>query len=204
MSSNNMELSEIKNDLYSLIKRKSGTKKKVWEPFMRKYGCQVICEIGVFRGENFQYMIQHNPKVAVAIDSWFDDGLTYGGFPEKYNNFTQKELDEQYEDFKNGIGNKPFVQIYRERSHDAVHHFPDAYFDFIYIDADHAYEGCLQDIRDWYPKVKKGRFLLGDDYRNAIFRGLKFGVIEAVNEFAKENNLEPFELPRFTWAIIKP
>ncbi len=103
------------------------------------------------------------------------------------------------------MSDKSFVKIYREYSFDAVKHFVDNYFDLIYIDADHSYEGCLRDIEDWYPKVKKGGFLLGDDY--IIYEGrrpgIKFEVIEAVNEFAKKNNLEFFELPNYGWGIVK-
>ena len=35
------------------------------------------------------------------------------------------------------------VKIYRLDSVEATNHFPDDFFDWIYIDADHSYEGCL-------------------------------------------------------------
>lgn len=102
------------------------------------------------------------------------------------------------------MADKPFVKICREYSFDAVKHFKDNYFDFIYIDADHTYSACLKDIEDWYPKVKPGRFLLGDDYRVAKLRtGVEYGVIQAVKDFSKKNNLNYFEMPRYGWGIIK-
>lgn len=192
MGSNN-----IIRDLKSL---KIINKKKVWEPFMRKYNCDVICEIGVCQGINFELMIKHNPKKAVAIDSWLDDGV----ISRNDVAFPQQELDRQYADFKKAMANKPFVKIYREYSFDAIKRFKDNYFDFIYIDADHTYSGCLKDMEDWYPKVKPGRFLLGDDYRVAKLRtGVEFGVIQAVQTFTKRNKLSFFEMPRFGWGIIK-
>lgn len=175
-------------------------KKRIWEPFMRKYSCNVICEIGVCLGINFELMIQHNPKVAVAIDSWINDGV----ISRNDVAFSQEELDEQYADFKKAMADKPFVKIYREYSFDAVKNFEDNYFDFIYIDADHTYSACLRDIEDWYPKVKKGGVLLGDDYRVAELKtGVVFGVIRAVKTFTRKNNLSFFELPRYGWGIIK-
>ena len=167
---------------------------------MRKYNCNVICEIGVCQGVNFELMIKHNPRLAVAIDSWINDGV----ISRNDVAFSQAELDEQYQTFKNEVADKPFVKIYREYSFNAVRHFKDNYFDFIYIDADHTYNACLKDIEDWYPKVKGGRFLLGDDYRVATLRtGVKFGVIEAVKTFTQKNNLSFFELPRYGWGMIK-
>ena len=193
-----MDLPEIIRGLQSLrVKRRH----YIWEPFMRKYGLNVICEIGGQVGENFADFIRHNPTLAVAVDSWIDDGV----ISRNDGGYSQKVLNQQYEYFKNMVSDKPFVKIYREYSFDAVKHFEDNYFDLVYIDADHTYEGCLRDITDWYPKVKKSGFLLGDDYRiyRAKHTGVRFGVIEAVNEFTRLHNLDFITLPKHGWGIIK-
>lgn len=176
-------------------------KKRVWKPFMEKYDCQIICELGVFQGENFELMIKHNPQVAVAVDAWIDDGTA----SRNDMGFSQETLDKQYSDFVAKMSDKPFVQIYRKYTSDAVKYFPDNYFDLVYVDADHTYEGCLFDIKDWYPKVKNGKFLIGDDYRSAVAHRTEviFGVVEAVQKFAAENDLTIYELPRYGWVIIK-
>lgn len=65
-------------------------------------------------------------------------------------------------------------------------------FDLIYIDAAHDYISVAYDLRIWWPKVKKGGILSGHDYENDG-KGLPWGLIEvkkAVDEWAKENNLE--------------
>jgi len=176
----------------------------LWEEFLRKYKCDVICEIGVRNGQNFELMIRHNPKEAVAIDSWIEDGV----IGRNDCRYTQEVLDEQYNNFKADMADKPFVKILRAYSFDAVKQFDDDYFDFVYIDADHTFEGCYKDIVDWYPKVKKGGVLCGHDYvakshRTRYGERLNFGVIEAVQKYSKENNLEPFVLKPIVWAIIK-
>lgn len=174
---------------------------RVWKPFMKKYGCQAICEIGVDEGENFIMMIEHNPKVAVAVDAWKNDGV----ISRTDSGYSQKKLDQIYAAFKTKMIGKTFVRICREYSFDAVKHFPDEYFDLIYIDADHTYEACLKDIEDWYPKVKKGKFLIGDDYVDAIApkTGVRFEVIQAVKQFARTKNLQFHKLPNAGWAIIR-
>ena len=178
-----------------------GRMQRIWRPFMEKYHCDVIAEIGVRKGYNFWKMIKHGPKLAVAVDSWTEDGVRSRNDVAS----SQESLDGQYQRVVERYGQLPFVKIYREYSFEAVKRFPDNYFDLVYIDGDHSYEGCLRDIKDWYPKVKSGKFLVGDDYRVLTNRqGVKFGVIEAVNEFTKKKKLKFFEFPYAKWGIIKP
>jgi disulfide oxidoreductase YuzD len=57
--------------------------------------------------------------------------------------------------------------------------FPDNYFDFVYIDANHTWQGITNDIHDWWPKVKLGGYLCGHDY---IYKGVLIN-----NELVWEN-----------------
>lgn len=193
-----MDIPEPIQDLQNL---RIHRKRRIWQPFMEKYDCQVICEIGVLSGHNFVRMIGHNPQVAVAVDSWVEDGI------KGHNDsaYTQDQKDLQYEQFKELVADKPFVQIYRKYSFDAARHFPDEYFDLIYLDADHSYEGCKKDLELWYPKVKTGRFFTGDDYREGWIKwvDMDIGVIPAVNEFFAEHGKQVYEIPRLGWAVMK-
>lgn len=197
-----MGIKQLQKDLQSVEIRKDRRKGyvRVWKPIFEKYKINVICELGVREGKNFHDMIESNPTEAVAVDPWKEDGI------QSRNDLGQKQaqLDALYENFKKSTADKPFVKIFRDYSFNVVKEFPDEYFDVVYIDADHTYQACLQDMRDWYPKVKKGGVLCGDDYRVANFRGVVFGVIEAVDTFTKENKVDFFEFPRLGWAIIKP
>ncbi len=175
-----------------------------WWVYLEKYHCDTICEIGVRIGQNFDNLIKYEPKLAVAIDCWREDG-TIGRNDICAN---QEELEKQYEDFKVRMADKPFVKICRGYSFDVVKEFPDEYFDFIFIDADHTYEGCKKDLVDWWPKMKKGGVFCGHDYQHRKVRTrngkIRFGVIEAVDEFVKNNNITTFfKLEPTTWGIIK-
>jgi hypothetical protein len=194
-----MDIPEVIKDLQAIEFKH---RRRVWRPFMEKYNCKRIVEIGVFRAENFRRMIEHGPELAVAVDAWIDDGV----IARNDAAFSQEKLNKMHDDFIVEMKDKPFVKTYREYSVDAAKHFPDNYFDLIFIDADHSYEGCMSDIVAWYPKVRSGGYITGDDYSRyrAVRTGVVFKVIEAVNDFFNPKNLTIYELPRHGWAVIKP
>ena len=54
----------------------------------------------------------------------------------------------------------------------------DSSLDWVYLDADHSYAGCLADLIAWVPKVRYGGIVSGHDY-NAP----QYGVTKAVETF---------------------
>ena len=77
----------------------------------------------------------------------------------------------------------------RKKSSDAVEMFEDNSIDFLFVDGNHEYEYVLEDLRNYYPKVKPGGIICGDDYfMSAKDNGRKM-VQEAVEEFSNEYNL---------------
>lgn len=62
----------------------------------------------------------------------------------------------------NGV--ESLVRPIRMRTDQASGTFEDGSLDFVYIDADHSFEGVIQDITSWLPKMKPGGVLAGHDY----------------------------------------
>ena len=157
---------------------------------LKETNSKIICEIGVQTGGNLFHMVKSsNVDEAYGIDIWKntdkksqnDIGLSDVQMEDMYSQVVKVSKE---------IGN---IQIIRDFSLIAAKQFNDEYFDFVYIDADHSYEGCRDDIYCWWNKVKRGGILAGDDYVNAISsENVKFGVIDAVNEFVNTHKLSNY------------
>jgi predicted O-methyltransferase YrrM len=106
---------------------------------------------------------------------------------ERYNQEKRKEVEMK---FKNEIGLQKVV-INLGYSTSVVNNFEDSYFDWIYIDTNHSYETTKEELNLYSPKIKKGGIIAGHDYIVGYWNGLvKYGVIEAVNEFCICNDWE--------------
>ena len=74
--------------------------------------------------------------------------------------------------------------IWRLTSKEAEGLVSDASLDFCYIDGDHSYQGVVQDLDLWYPKIRSGRVLAGHDFiSDGNYDFGSFGVRRAVSEF---------------------
>jgi len=93
-------------------------------------------------------------------------------------NHTTAHGDNMYMNVLKSMNMFGQFSVIREKSTDAVRLFPDKYFDFIYIDANHSYEYVSEDIRIWMPKLKPNSLLAGHDYSRK-----HPGVVRAVHEF---------------------
>lgn len=82
-------------------------------------------------------------------------------------------------------------------SWDVADQFEDGSVDFVFIDADHTYEGVNKDIDAWLPKMKSGGLFAGHDYDSAK------SVKKAVMEFAERTGWE-YETGENSWWIIIP
>ena len=156
---------------------------------LKRMGVRTLCEVGVAQGKNFTHLLNCNPDLAVAVDLWREDGIL------AHNDYlrSQETLDAFYQSIVNLKQSHPCVQVIRDYSVAAANNFANQLFDFVYIDADHTYEGCAKDIVAWYPKVKIGGILSGHDYKNKPSHGgIKFGVVQAVTEFIKQYGLEAY------------
>lgn len=142
---------------------------------------KIGAEIGVCDGYYSEILCQNIPNLKLyAIDSW----MLY----DKYRNFARKsEYKKIYEDAQKLLAPYDCVLI-KKLSMEAIKDFEDESLDFVYIDANHAYEFVKEDIREWSKKVRKSGIISGHDYY--ITKSGNTGVVDAVNEYVKEYNLK--------------
>jgi predicted O-methyltransferase YrrM len=173
-----------------MINIKTITKRNDIQKFISSLNTPNICEVGTRNGDFFNHIFTPNCSLGIIVDIWMDTGNPY----QNDNKYTQSDLNNQYCDVFKRFFEQNNIKIIREFSHVASSFFPDNFFDFIYIDADHSKQGCYQDLVHWYPKVKKGGIISGHDYisrEHTIVNGhiVEFGVIEAVDDFIKNFNI---------------
>lgn len=73
-------------------------------------------------------------------------------------------------------------KIIKKHSWSAALLLDDDSYDLVFIDGSHLYDAVYSDISLYWPKIKKGGMMAGDDYAWA-------DVKRAVHDFARENNL---------------
>jgi hypothetical protein len=162
-------------------------------------------EIGVFAGDMSVALLRGNPILHLdMVDSWEGDGQSYAADSGDWH----AELTQAAQDgFENHARNRVAfagerANVVHRRSTEAAADIPEGSRDFVFIDADHSYQGCRADIEAWHSKVKPGGWLCGHDYENGAFP--KFGVTQAVNEFVAANALKLELGENFTWFIQLP
>jgi hypothetical protein len=103
----------------------------------------------------------------LAVDLWAEQPDNNRVAGEKYTAAEGWKHDKAWR-VLNQVANEPFYanrfKLMRMRTDDAAKLVEDKSLDFVFIDADHSYEGCRADIENWLPKVRAGGFISGHDF----------------------------------------
>lgn len=150
-----------------------------------------IAEIGVARGQ-FSRQVRSvcRPSLLVLIDPWMEQDQ--GQYFRDTNNVRQTQQDGRYNKILRTFASKKpgrECRVLRTFSVDASKHFENGTFDWVFIDGNHSFEACLEDLRVWAPKVKNDGLICGHDYAaHASARSSRYGVVEAVSMFLSETS----------------
>jgi len=173
--------------------------KEIFDTFTGKAGnhfkemeVATYAEIGTREGTTFKERTPFVSKFALAVDCW-----------DLYEKDSQNDMGrereyakQQYENLKNYYNSTIFtdnrIEIARNFSNDPIlfNKFKNNYFDCIFIDGDHSYEGVKDDLNNWWDKCNT--LFYGHDYmlKETIWSGVRCGVKEAVDEFVEEHKSE--------------
>lgn len=152
---------------------------------IKKYNFRIGAEIGTGRGKTGMELLSNNENLHLVQVVYYPKDYTLSDASPKAERMWKRRVLQRY--FNR-------ITVLRGKSHDVHSYVTNNSLDFIFIDADHLYENCLEDILDWTPKVKKGGLISGHDYDSNSYPG----VVRAVNECFKNYNLEDDRV-WFTW-----
>lgn len=145
-------------------------------------------EVGVWEGDMSAKLLQQvHPKKLSLVDPWafdpqFADSLFGGGSAK-----SQADMDAVWQKVRRRFATEieqGVVSVHRSTSVEFAGSVADEALDWVYIDGNHTYEFVLDDLRSWYPKVRPGGLLAGDDYDRPD-AWWDDGVTKAVDEFVK-------------------
>lgn len=152
----------------------------------RELGFKIGAEIGVFEGDYSRWLLKGIPGLKLyGVDAW----TVYDGYKD-YSRTTMSGAMEKAK--KNVFGYD--CELMKGWSEDIVKQFADESLDFVFIDGNHDYEHCVQDIALWSKKVRKGGIVYGhdyDDYSNHR-RAKEMNVMNAVDGWMKSYKIYPW------------
>jgi predicted O-methyltransferase YrrM len=131
----------------------------------------IVAEIGAAFGDYTSEILAHNlPSTLHLVDMWSSERYTRG-----LEAIKQKHRD---------LIERGALHIHQGTSLEMLETFPDAYFDWVYIDTDHSYTTTAAELHLAASKVKHAGFIAGHDYcPGNVITPWPYGVIEACNEF---------------------
>lgn len=161
---------------------------------MIKYFCSEISnpkilEIGIFKGEFFDYIAENcNPGSLDGVDLF--EGSCCSGNVDG-NDIIWYDLDKSFKELTEKYKDNVNINLYKKDSSTFLSTQNDNTYDVIYIDGDHSYEGVKKDLYQAFKKIKKGGYIMGHDYEmnfNKAKINHIFGVRQAVDEFCHTYN----------------
>lgn len=168
--------------------------------FLESIQAKRIAELGVRDGQHLRsLMTVQGVEEIWAIDMWRNTGA----LAENDDSSPQEVLEGRFAIVQGLANGDPRIHISRKSTEDAAAALV-SLFDFVYIDADHSYNGVSRDIRLWWPLVKPGGYLAGHDYCEWPSHPVKMGVIPAVDEFVAANGLTVHVDGETDWFVQKP
>ena len=169
-------------------------------------GCGV--EVGVKQGEFSEHLLRHwKGRHLISVDPWrtfaADSYVDIANVPQDVHDGFMRETTERLLPF--GARST----IWRATSREAAGVIPRHSLDFVYIDARHDYPSVLEDLEDWWDKVRPGGILCGHDYLDGFYATAgEFGVKTAVNEFFGRLGLPVhatlLDTPCVSWMVEIP
>jgi len=148
----------------------------------------VVAEVGVSEGDFSQLILEvSQPQTLYLIDLWESSAAAFG-------QPAAEKVSRKFVEFQE----RGVVKIIRGYSWECLKELPHYSLDWVYIDASHEYEDVVRDLEAARGAIKPGGYIAGHDYVVWSSPTLRFGVVEAVNEFCVRHDF------RFRYLTMEP
>lgn len=132
---------------------------------------QVVVELGSWRGASaiaLARVLQTWGGTLTCVDTWTGavNGSKAGTLPGRPAMLLECATNLV------AAGVAPSVRLIVSRT-DAAAQTWQGPIDLLYVDADHAEASVLADLRLWWPHLREGGLIAGDDYENPMYPGVK-------------------------------
>lgn len=136
-----------------------------------------MAELGVAEGCSAEIWASYNRiNNLYLIDNWGTlPQRGDGGFKQEWHDYNFSETKRKMQPYGERI------KILKGLTLEMIKQIPDDSLIACYVDAEHTYRGCLNDLEEIYSKMKTGSLICGHDYLNP-----DYGVGQAVRDFARE------------------
>ena len=119
-------------------------------------------ELGLWRGRTFLHLLETCPHLTmIGVDAWKKRPKNEGDGQETYETWDMEKFESDVRESAEKYGNRAIIK--KMETLEAANEVEDGLLDFVFIDADHSYEGVKNDIEAWLPKIRKGGILFGHD-----------------------------------------
>lgn len=120
-------------------------------------------EVGTFAGIFAERILQRTTiKKLFCVDPY----ISYDAYIDLMNNLDLSQVFATAQQRLAPYGSRH--EFTRQTSVDAATAHANDSLDFVYIDGNHSYNYVLADLEAWWPKVKAGGMLIGDDAYDAL------------------------------------
>jgi hypothetical protein len=147
---------------------------------VNQHGLTVGAEIGVAEGRFSAGLLSFCPDVRLwAIDDYRPGYKTWMG--TEWDAQTQQTNNRAAVEVMNASAGR--MTLLLQSSLRAAEDFAEGELDFVFIDADHAYEAVKADITAWRTKIRPEGWITGHDYDLRKFPGVVRAVEESFADF---------------------
>jgi len=135
-------------------------------------GAESFVEVGVAYGYHAKHLITELPQMTyVGVDPYRPSYDPSDRFPDDVAQLFACEPLEAMDRLHRTVADTIDTlsdgrsRLIRETSVAAATQFTDASLDAVFIDGNHQTDAVLEDIAAWFPKIRPGGILIGDDYQ---------------------------------------